>query len=219
MRIIRTAFLLGVLTLFLMMGGSVFWRAKWDDPGLGIAICTNAFAYFFSDKIALLSSGARPVSREELPRLYAVMERLAAKANLPVPQLYVISGSRRRTLLQLAETRGMLLCSDEGLLQLMNDDELEGVIAHELSHVRNYDILISSIAATLAEPSPGSHIGALARRRRPRRSRPGWRLGHPRAAPIFSGAPRRTAAATRSFASARVSADETGHGWWASPMA
>ncbi len=118
--------------------------------GLGIAICTNAFAYFFSDKIALLSSGARPVSREELPRLYAVMERLAAKANLPVPQLYVIPEAAPNAFATGRNPRHASVAVTEGLLQLMNDDELEGVIAHELSHVRNYDILISSIAATLA---------------------------------------------------------------------
>ena len=118
--------------------------------GLGIAICTNAFAYFFSDKIALLSSGARPVSREELPRLYAVMERLAAKANLPVPKLYVIPEAAPNAFATGRNPRHASVAVTEGLLQLMNDDELEGVIAHELSHVRNYDILISSIAATLA---------------------------------------------------------------------
>ncbi len=90
MRFIRTTFLLGALTLFLMLVGQYVGGRNGMTLGLGIAICTNAFAYFFSDKIALLSSGARPVSREELPRLYAVMERLAAKANLPVPKLYVI---------------------------------------------------------------------------------------------------------------------------------
>src|SRR3989441_3353789 len=72
MRIIRTTFLLGVLTLFLMIVGQYFGGRNGMTLGLGIAICMNAFAYFFSDKIALLSSGARPVSREELPRLYAV---------------------------------------------------------------------------------------------------------------------------------------------------
>jgi len=78
MRIIRTAFLLGVLTLFLMMVGQYF-GGEWDDPGLGNCDLHECVRLFFSDKIALLSSGARPVSREELPRLYAVMERLAAK--------------------------------------------------------------------------------------------------------------------------------------------
>ena len=150
MRIIRTAFLLGVLTLFLMMVGQYFGGRNGMALGLGIAICTNAFAYFFSDKIALLSSGARPVSREELPRLYAEMERLAAKANIPVPKLYVIPEAAPNAFATGRNPRHASVAVTEGLLQLMNDDELEGVIAHELSHVRNYDILISSIAATLA---------------------------------------------------------------------
>src|SRR5216683_62829 len=150
MRIIRTTFLLGVLTLFLMIVGQYFGGRNGMTLGLGIAICMNAFAYFFSDKIALLSSGARPVSREELPRLYAVMERLAAKANLPVPKLYVIREAAPNAFATGRNPRHASVAVTEGLLQLMNDDELEGVIAHELSHVRNYDILISSIAATIA---------------------------------------------------------------------
>src|SRR6266478_2133045 len=150
MRVIRTTFLLGALTLFLMLVGQYVGGRNGMTLGLGIAICTNAFAYFFSDKIALLSSGARPVLREELPRLYAVMERLAAKANLPVPKLYVIPEAAPNAFATGRNPRHASVAVTEGLLQLMNDDELEGVIAHELSHVRNYDILISSIAATLA---------------------------------------------------------------------
>src|ERR1700736_3583175 len=150
MRIIRTAFLLGVLTLFLMMVGQYFGGRNGMTLGLGIAICTNAFAYFFSDKIALLSSGARPVSREEVPRLYTVMERLAAKANIPVPKLYAIPEAAPNAFATGRNPRHASVAVTEGLLPLMNDDELEGVIAHELSHVRNYDILTSSIAATIA---------------------------------------------------------------------
>jgi heat shock protein HtpX len=150
MRIIRTTFLLGALTLFLMLMGQYFGGRNGMTLGLGIAVCTNAFAYFFSDKIALLSSGARPVSREQLPRLYAVMERLAAKANLPVPKLYLIPEAAPNAFATGRNPRHASVAVTEGLLELMNDDELEGVIAHELSHVRNYDILISSIAATLA---------------------------------------------------------------------
>src|SRR6202165_2271254 len=150
MRIIRTAFLLGVLTLFLMMVGQYFGGRNGMTMGLGIAICTNAFAYFFSDKIALLSSGARPVAREQVPRLYAVMERLAAKANLPLPKLYVIPDAAPNAFATGRNPRHASVAVTEGLLQLMSDDELEGVIAHEPSHVRNYDILISSIAATIA---------------------------------------------------------------------
>src|ERR1700720_4014924 len=150
MRVVRTAFLLGALTLFLMMVGQYVGGRKGITLGFGIAICTNAFAYFFSDKIALLSSGARPVSREELPRLYAVMERLAAKANLPVPKLYVIPEAAPNAFATGRNPHHASVAVTEGLLQLMNDEELEGVIAHELSHVRNYDILTSSIAATIA---------------------------------------------------------------------
>src|SRR6266403_2989945 len=160
MRVIRTTFLLGALTLFLMLVGQYVGGRNGMTLGLGIAICTNAFAYFFSDKIALLSSGARPVSREELPRLYAVMERLAAKANLPVPKLYVIPEAAPNAFATGRSPRHASVAVTEGLLELMNDDELEGVIAHELSHVRNYDILISSIAATIAGAiSYLGHIG------------------------------------------------------------
>jgi heat shock protein HtpX len=117
---------------------------------LGLAVVMNAFAYFFSDKIALMSSGAKPVTREQLPRLYAVMERLAAKANLPLPKLYVVPEGAPNAFATGRNPRHASVAVTQGLLELMNDDELEGVIAHELSHVRNYDILISSIAATIA---------------------------------------------------------------------
>jgi heat shock protein HtpX len=149
MRVFRTTFLLVALTLLLMLIGRAF------GPGgmtiaLGFAVVMNAFAYFFSDKIALWSSGAKPVSREQLPRLYAVMERLAAKANLPLPKLYVVAEPAPNAFATGRNPRHASVAVTQGLLELMNDEELEGVIAHELSHVRNYDILISSIAATIA---------------------------------------------------------------------
>jgi heat shock protein HtpX len=150
MRILRTTFILVALTLFLMFIGGYLGGRHGMTIALGIAICTNAFAYFFSDKIALKSSGAQPVTREQLPRLYAVMERLAAKSNIPVPKLYVVPEEAPNAFATGRNPRHASVAVTEGLLQLMNDDELEGVIAHELSHVRNYDILISSVAATLA---------------------------------------------------------------------
>jgi heat shock protein HtpX len=150
MRILRTTFLLTALTLFLVIVGQYLGGRNGMVIGLGFAIASNAFAYFFSDKIALYSSGAQPVSREQLPRLYEVMERLAAKANLPVPKLYVIPEAAPNAFATGRNPRHASVAVTQGLLQLMNDDELEGVIAHELSHVRNYDILISSVAATLA---------------------------------------------------------------------
>jgi len=142
--------LLVAMTLFLMLVGSLIGGRNGMTIALGIAICTNAFAYFFSDKIALASSGVQPVTREQLPRLYAVMERLAGKANIPVPKLYVVPDEAPNAFATGRNPRHASVAVTQGLLELMNDEELEGVIAHELSHVRNYDILISSVAATLA---------------------------------------------------------------------
>jgi heat shock protein HtpX len=150
MRVLRTAFLLTALTLVLLTLGAYFGGRNGMTMALLFALVGNAFAYFFSDKIALWSSGAQPVTREQLPRLYEVMERLASKANLPVPKLYVVPEPAPNAFATGRNPRHASVAVTEGLLQLMNDDELEGVIAHELSHVRNYDILISSIAATIA---------------------------------------------------------------------
>lgn len=150
MRVLRTTFLLTALTLVLITIGGYFGGRNGMTMALLFAAVGNAFAYFFSDKIALWSSGAQPVTREQLPRLYEVMERLAAKANLPVPKLYVVPEAAPNAFATGRNPSHASVAVTEGLLQLMNDDELEGVIAHELSHVRNYDILISSIAATIA---------------------------------------------------------------------
>src|SRR2546430_11391693 len=150
MRIFRTTFLLVALTLLLMLIGQYFGGRNGMTIALGVAVVMSAFAYFFSDKIALMSSGAKPVTREQLPRLYAVMERLAAKANLPVPKLYVIPEPAPNAFATGRNPRHASVAVTQGLLQIMDNEELEGVIAHELSHVRNYDILISSIAATIA---------------------------------------------------------------------
>ena len=150
MKVLRTTLLLTALTLVLLLVGGAVGGPNGIKFALGIAIVFNAIAYFFSDKVALMSSGAKPVSREELPRLYQVMERLAGKANLPVPKLYLIPEAAPNAFATGRNPSHASVAVTEGLLQLMNDDELEGVIAHELSHVRNYDILISSIAATIA---------------------------------------------------------------------
>src|SRR6202030_3294535 len=150
MRTLKTGFLLTLLTLLLVFGGEALAGRQGMTFGLIIAVAINGIAYFFSDKIALASSGARPVSREEAPRLYAVMERLAAKGNLPMPKLFVIPQAAPNAFATGRNPSHASVAVTEGLLELMNDDELGGVIAHELSHVRNYDILTTSIAATLA---------------------------------------------------------------------
>ena len=150
MKTIKTTFLLTLLTLLLLAIGASFGGRGGMTIALVFAVIMNGGAYFFSDKIALASSGAQPISREQSPRLYAVMERLAAKANLPVPKLYLIPQAAPNAFATGRNPSHASVAVTQGLMELMNDDELEGVIAHELSHVRNYDILTSSIAATIA---------------------------------------------------------------------
>ncbi len=150
MRTIKTAFLLTLLTVvLLLLGGAVGGRVGMT-LALGFAILMNGVAYFFSDKIALASSGAQPVTREQAPRLYEVLERLCGKSGLPMPKLYLIPQQAPNAFATGRSPRHASVAVTEGLLQLVNDEELEGVIAHELSHVGNYDILTSSIAATVA---------------------------------------------------------------------
>jgi heat shock protein HtpX len=150
MKILRTGVLLILLSVLLVLAGGAIGGQSGLKIALGIAVVMNGISYFFSDKIALASSGAQRVSREQVPRLYEVMERLAAKAGLPMPKLYVIPEPAPNAFATGRNPQHASVAVTEGLLELMNDEELEGVIAHELSHVRNYDILTSSIAATIA---------------------------------------------------------------------
>jgi heat shock protein HtpX len=150
MKTLKTTFLLTALTLVLLFVGEALGGPRGMTMALVFAVLLNGTAYFFSDKIALASSGAQPISREQAPRLYEVMERLAAKANLPMPKMYLIPQAAPNAFATGRNPSHASVAVTQGLLELMNDDELEGVIAHELSHVRNYDILTSSIAATIA---------------------------------------------------------------------
>jgi len=150
MKLLRTGLLLVALSVLMVVAGGAIGGQNGLKIALAIAVLMNGVSYFFSDKIALKSSGAVPVTREQLPRLYAVMERLAVKASLPVPKLFVIPQAAPNAFATGRNPRHASVAVTQGLLELLNDDELEGVIAHELSHVRNYDILTSSVAATIA---------------------------------------------------------------------
>jgi heat shock protein HtpX len=150
MKTLKTAFLLTALTLLLLFLVAAFGGERGMTIALIFAVLMNGTAYFFSDKIALMSSGAQPISKEQAPRLYEVMERLAAKSNLPMPKMYLIPQPAPNAFATGRNPSHASVAVTQGLLELMDDEELEGVIAHELSHVRNYDILISSIAATIA---------------------------------------------------------------------
>ncbi len=150
MKVLRTATILILLSVLLVVAGGAIGGRGGLQIALFFAVVMNFVSYFFSDKIALATSGAQPVTREQLPRLYTVMERLAAKGNIPVPKLYVVPEAAPNAFATGRSPAHASVAVTHGLLQIMNDEELEGVIAHELSHVRNYDILTSSIAATIA---------------------------------------------------------------------
>jgi heat shock protein HtpX len=146
----KTAFLLTGLTLLLMAIGSYFGGQRGMLTALIIAGGMNFVSYFFSDKIALATYRAQAVTREQLPRVYLVVERLTQKAGLPMPKIYVIPTDSPNAFATGRNPRHASVAVTQGILNLLNDDELEGVLAHELGHVNNRDILISSIAATLA---------------------------------------------------------------------
>lgn len=146
----KTAFLLTALTLLLLMIGRAFGGQNGMAIALVLAVVMNFIAYFFSDKIALATYRAQPVTREQLPRVYSVVERLTQKIGIPMPKIYVIPSESPNAFATGRNPRHASVAVTQGILNLLNDEELEGVLAHELGHVNNRDILISSIAATIA---------------------------------------------------------------------
>lgn len=146
----KTAFLLTALTLLLMFLGRVFGGQNGMLLALIIAAVMNFVSYFFSDKIALTMYRAQPVTREQLPRAYSIVERLTQKVGIPMPRIYVIPTESPNAFATGRNPNHASVAVTQGILNLLNDEELEGVLAHELGHVRNRDILISSIAATIA---------------------------------------------------------------------
>jgi len=146
----KTAFLLTLLTLLLMFTGRFFGGQNGMLLALTFAAVMNFVSYFYSDKIALAMYRAQPVKREELPRAYAAVERLTQKIGIPMPKIYVIPNDSPNAFATGRNPQHASVAVTQGILNLLNDEELEGVLAHELGHVNNRDILISSVAATVA---------------------------------------------------------------------
>jgi heat shock protein HtpX len=147
---LKTTLLLGLLTALLVFIGDYFGGQRGMVMALAFAGVLNFVAYFFSDKIALAMYGAKPVTREELPRVYQVVERMTQRVGLPMPKLYVLPSDSPNAFATGRNPQHASIAVTRGILELLDDNELEGVLAHELGHVRNRDILISSVAATLA---------------------------------------------------------------------
>jgi heat shock protein HtpX len=150
MNTLKTTFLLTALTLFLIFLGDHFGGRNGMILALIFAGGMNFFSYFYSDKLALAMYRAQPVTREQLPRVYQVVERMTQRLGLPMPKIYVIPSESPNAFATGRNPKHASVAVTQGILQLLNDEELEGVLAHELGHVRNRDILTSSIAATLA---------------------------------------------------------------------
>lgn len=147
---LKTTVLLAGLTGLLLAIGQLWGGQQGLVFALILAAVMNLGSYFFSDKIALAMSGAQPVSRDEAPRLYAIVERLAGKANIPVPKIHFIPTDSPNAFATGRNPSHASVAVTRGILDLCDDEEIEGVLAHELGHVRNRDILISAVVATIA---------------------------------------------------------------------
>jgi heat shock protein HtpX len=150
MNTFKTTFLLASLSGLFLFVGYALAGERGMTAALMIAAVMNFVSYFWSDKLVLRMYGAQAVSREQAPELYDIVERLAGRAGIPMPRLYVIPDAALNAFATGRGPKHAAVAATAGLLQAMNRDELEGVLAHELSHVLNRDILVSTVAATLA---------------------------------------------------------------------
>ncbi|OGQ25041.1 MAG: protease HtpX [Deltaproteobacteria bacterium RIFCSPHIGHO2_02_FULL_60_17] len=146
----KTALLLGLLTGIILGIGQLFGGSQGLVIAFVFAVLINFGSYWFSDKIVLAMYNAREVSGDDAPELYRTVQNLTVRAQLPMPRLYVIPSESPNAFATGRDPQHAAVAVTEGILRIMNREELEGVIAHELSHVKNRDILIGTIAATLA---------------------------------------------------------------------
>jgi heat shock protein HtpX len=151
---IKTVLLLGALSGILVIGGGAIAGRQGLYMGLGIAVVMNFFSYFFSDRIALATYSAQPVTPTENPEVYArvapIVQNLTQQMGLPMPKLWLIPDESPNAFATGRDPAHASVAFTSGILKLMDDRELEGVVAHELGHVLHRDILISSVAATIA---------------------------------------------------------------------
>jgi len=147
---IKTLFLLVTLTLILVWAGAAIGGKQGMTIALIFALGLNFFAYWFSDKIVLRMYGAREVSEAEAPDLYGIVRRLAQKAELPMPRVYIMEEDQPNAFATGRNPKHAAVAVTTGIMRILSREELQGVIGHELAHVKHRDILISTLAATIA---------------------------------------------------------------------
>jgi heat shock protein HtpX len=145
----KTTLLLAAMSAIVLFIGSRIGGGAYLPLALAFAILMNGVAYFFSDKIAILSARAKPVTESEYPELYRIVRGLAGRAGMPMPRLYVSPSQQPNAFATGRNPKHAAVAVTQGILPILEPRELEGVLAHELSHVKNRDILISSVAATM----------------------------------------------------------------------
>lgn len=150
MNYLKTAALLGVLTVLLVLFGELLGGRQGALAALVLAGLLNFGAYWWSDKVVLKMYGARRVTAQDAPALHGILSSLAMRANLPMPAVYIIDQDTPNAFATGRNPEHAAVAATSGILKLLNNEELEGVLAHELSHIRHRDILISTIAATIA---------------------------------------------------------------------
>ena len=147
---IKTTILLAVLTAFILWIGQMFGGRQGMVIALVLAVGMNFFSYWFSDKIVLSIYRAQEVTPNQAPEIYSIVQSLTRRAGLPIPKIYIIPQEAPNAFATGRNPEHAVVAVTEGLLRIMNRDEITGVLAHELAHVKNRDILIGSIAATMA---------------------------------------------------------------------
>lgn len=147
---LRTALLLGLLTALILVCGQLLGGRTGVVLALGLAAVMNLGSYWFSDKIVLAMYRAKPVGPQESPRFHEIVDRLVGRAGMPKPKLYLLPNPSPNAFATGRNPSHAAVAVTTGLMEMMDDEEVEGVIAHELAHVKNRDILIASIAATIA---------------------------------------------------------------------